>query len=154
MTESTPLLDRDCNMNSEVRISEVIAALSYALDLAEGQPEGHAVRTCFIGMRIAHELKLRSADRAALFYALLLKDVGGTATSAKICCLFGADDHAVKRNLKSADWGTMSNTVQFASRNVMPEGSAWQRALRTAVVALEGPSGPSRVFRIRSGRGA
>jgi putative nucleotidyltransferase with HDIG domain len=154
MTESPPLLDRDCDTNSEIRISEVIAALSYALDLAEGQPEGHALRTCFIGMRIAHELKLGSADRAALFYALLLKDVGGTATSAKICCLFGADDHAVKCNLKSADWRTMSKTVQFVSRNVMPEGSAWQRALRTAVVALEGPSGPSRIFRIRSQRGA
>src|SRR5438445_9164946 len=115
MIESSLLLDRDGDTNSEVRISEVIAALSSALDLAEGQPEGHAVRTCFIGMRIARELALEAADRAALFYALLLKDVGGTATSAKICCLFGADDHAVKRNLKSADWGSLSKTVQFAS---------------------------------------
>src|SRR5207248_203730 len=65
-----------------------------------------------------------------------------------------ADDHAVKRNLKVADWGTMSKTVQFVSRNVIPEGSAWQRAVRTAIVALEGPSGPSRIFRIRCERGA
>ncbi|MEJ7818675.1 MAG: hypothetical protein WKF44_00050 [Rubrobacteraceae bacterium] len=35
-----------------VRLSEVLSALSYALDIVEGQPEGHVLRSCFIGMRI------------------------------------------------------------------------------------------------------
>ena len=34
-----------------VRLSEVVSALSYALDITEGQREGHAVRSCVIGMR-------------------------------------------------------------------------------------------------------
>ncbi len=42
----------------EVPLSEVIGALSYALDLTEGEPPGHAVRTCMIGMRLAQELGL------------------------------------------------------------------------------------------------
>jgi len=29
----------------KIRLSEVIAALSFALDLTEGQPEGHATRS-------------------------------------------------------------------------------------------------------------
>ena len=37
----------------EVRQSEVIAALSHALDMTEGHPVGQAERTCLIGMRIA-----------------------------------------------------------------------------------------------------
>ena len=38
----------------EVRLSEIISALSFALDVTEGQPAGHAARSCAIGMRIAH----------------------------------------------------------------------------------------------------
>lgn len=36
------------------RLSEIISALSYALDLTEGQAMGHSVRACVIGMRLAH----------------------------------------------------------------------------------------------------
>ena len=52
---------------AELRLSEVMASLSYALDVTEGQPEGHAVRTCLIGMRIAAALGLDEAQRSALF---------------------------------------------------------------------------------------
>ncbi len=37
---------------SSIRLSEIISALSYALDLTEGQPMGHSVRACIIGMRL------------------------------------------------------------------------------------------------------
>ena len=37
---------------SLVRYSAVISALSFVLDMVEGQPEGHVLRSCFIGMRI------------------------------------------------------------------------------------------------------
>jgi glycosyltransferase involved in cell wall biosynthesis len=36
----------------------VIGGLSYALDLTEGGPPGHAVRSCLIGMRLAAEVGL------------------------------------------------------------------------------------------------
>ena len=52
-----------------VRQSEVISALSRAIDLTEGQPMGHAARSCVIGMRLAGELGLDAADRSALFDA-------------------------------------------------------------------------------------
>ena len=32
----------------EIRRSEVVAAFTYALDLTEGQPPGHSIRSCFI----------------------------------------------------------------------------------------------------------
>ncbi len=32
----------------QLRMSEVISALSYALDITEGQPAGDAVRSCLI----------------------------------------------------------------------------------------------------------
>ena len=34
-----------------VRLSEILGALSHALDLTEGQPPGHCVRATWIGMQ-------------------------------------------------------------------------------------------------------
>ncbi|MBA3671141.1 MAG: hypothetical protein H0W68_03830 [Gemmatimonadaceae bacterium] len=50
-----------------VSLSEVLSALSYALDLTEGAPPGHTMRTCLVGMRIAEEAGLGAADRSALY---------------------------------------------------------------------------------------
>ena len=80
--------------SSVMLLSEVIGALSYALDLTEGEPPGHAARSCVIGMRLAEELDLNAATRSDLFYALLLKDAGCTANAARMAALFGADDQS------------------------------------------------------------
>ena len=61
---------------THVSLSEVLAAMSRALDLTEGRMEGHTVRTCIIGMKIAGELDLSAFDKVALYGALLLKDSG------------------------------------------------------------------------------
>src|SRR3954451_1173090 len=89
---------------SVMLLSEVIGALSYALDLTEGEPPGHAARSCVIGMRLAEALRLDEATRSDLFYALLLKDAGCTANAARMAALFGADEHTVKRSAKRIDW--------------------------------------------------
>src|SRR6266542_6456576 len=104
----------------EIRLSEVIAALSYALDITEGQPEGHAVRSCLIGMRLAEQICLPAVQRSALFYALLLKDVGCSSNAAKVCSLFGADDRRVKRELKRTDWTSATQSFFYLARNVAP----------------------------------
>ena len=66
---------------ANVALSEVLAAMSRALDLTEGQSVGHTVRTCIIGMRIADELNLPAFDRVALYGALWLKDSGSSGAS-------------------------------------------------------------------------
>lgn len=87
-----------------VALSEVLSALSYALDLTEGQPIGHTIRSCMIGMRIAEELGLGVEERSALYYALLLKDAGCSSNAAKMTALFGTDDREVKPYMKFVDW--------------------------------------------------
>src|SRR3954451_14496495 len=88
----------------QVGLSEVIGAMSYALDVTEGEPPGHAIRSCKIGMRLAEVLGLDAAARSHLYYALLLKDAGCSANSARMAALFGADDHVPKRTSKPFDW--------------------------------------------------
>jgi hypothetical protein len=64
----------------QIPLSRVIAALSFALDLTEGEPPGHAVRTAKIGMRLADAIGLDAGARSDIFYALLLKERSPTST--------------------------------------------------------------------------
>ena len=112
----------------EVPLSDVIGALSYALDLTEGEPPGHAVRTCMIGMRLAQELGMGEAERSDLFYALLLKDAGCSANSARMAALFAVDDRHAKRSSKRVDWARSYTAFLWTLRTVAPGGSLRSRA--------------------------
>ncbi len=83
-------------MEDGFELSGVLSALSYVLDIVEGQPPGHTLRSCFIGMRIGERLGLDEEERSALFYALLLKDTGCSSNASRVANLFGADDFVVK----------------------------------------------------------
>ena len=52
----------------QISLSEIISALSYALDLTEGAVHGHALRSCLLGMRIAAEARLPSDQTSALYF--------------------------------------------------------------------------------------
>jgi HD-GYP domain-containing protein (c-di-GMP phosphodiesterase class II) len=101
-----------------IALSEVVGGLSYALDLTEGEPPGHAVRSCMIGMRVAGELGLDEATRSQLFYALLLKDAGCSANAARMAALFGANDHAAKRTSKRVNWSRPFDAFVWAAHTV------------------------------------
>jgi HD-GYP domain-containing protein (c-di-GMP phosphodiesterase class II) len=121
-----------------IALSELIEALSYALDITEGEPPGHARRTCVIGMRLADELGLDPPARSDLFYALLLKDAGCSANSARMAALFAADDHVAKRTSKLIDWARPLPAFVWSVRTVAPDGSLRDRLDRLRVIKDEG----------------
>ena len=139
---------------STIRLSEVVAALSYALDITEGQPEGHAARSCAIGMRLATVIGLPDTLRSPLFYALLLKDLGCSSNSAKVCALLGADDLLAKRNLKVTDWARLPQAAWYALSNLAPQASLLQRIAQLFKVGLQGgPFAAKQLFAVRCDRG-
>ncbi len=123
----------------EIALSDVIGALSYALDLTEGEPPGHAVRTCVIGMRLAEEIGLDEGARADLFYALLLKDAGCSANSARLAALFGADDQPAKRSSKRVDWARALPALVWSLRTVARGGSLRSASSRPISCASRSP---------------
>ncbi|MEJ7566881.1 MAG: HD domain-containing phosphohydrolase [Gaiellaceae bacterium] len=140
-------------LRAKLRMSEVISALSYALDITEGQPAGHAVRSCLIGMRLANELGLDPQPRSDLYYALLLKDAGCSSNAAKICSLFRTDDLRLKGDVKTVEWTSFSENFLWAIRNVAPESSPLARA--AALVRLGLKQGTQKdIFETRCERGA
>ncbi len=138
----------------EVKQSEVLAGLSYALDLTEGQRPGHAVRSCLIGMRIAGQLRLSSAQRSALFYALLMKDLGCSSNSARFAALFGHNDHDIKADIKNIDWTRALDSFKFVLRNAAPGHFFLKRTWRLLAIMMRGPEGAREVVRTRCERGA
>ena len=105
---------------AQIALSGVIGALSHALDIAEGQRPGHAVRSCLIGMRLAAELDLDAAERSDLFYALLLKDAGCSANANRMATLFATDDRAAKASVKLVDWTGRRASWVWALRTAAP----------------------------------
>jgi HD-GYP domain-containing protein (c-di-GMP phosphodiesterase class II) len=122
----------------QIALSEVLGGLSFALDLTEGEPPGHAVRSCLIGMRVAEEIGLDPVSRSHLFYALLLKDAGCSANSARMAALFGADDHHAKRTSKRVNWSGRFPAFVWAVRTVAPRASPRSRLDRLLAIKAEG----------------
>ncbi|MEO9823984.1 MAG: HD domain-containing phosphohydrolase [Paracoccaceae bacterium] len=86
----------------DLYVGEVLGALSYALDLTEGQPPGHCMRAAYIGTAIGAEIGLHGDQATDLFYTLMLKDLGCSSNAARICQLFLTDDLMFKHNHKLA----------------------------------------------------
>jgi putative nucleotidyltransferase with HDIG domain len=101
---------------ASIQLSGVIGALSYALDIAEGQTSGHAVRSCLIGMRLAEELEIPAAERSDLFYALLLKDAGCSSNASQMAALFATDDRTAKAKSKLVDWSDPRSALMWSWR--------------------------------------
>jgi putative nucleotidyltransferase with HDIG domain len=139
---------------STVKLSTVLSAMSYALDLTEGQPLGHAGRSCLIGMRIAEQLRLTPAERSDLFYALLMKDAGCSSNAARVSQLFGGNDQQAKRGLWERDWRKWREKIRYAIEYTEPDGSPLERLHRFFMLAMQGPSCQRELFEIRCDRGA
>lgn len=147
-------LDGAENARDRIRMSGVVSALTYALDVTEGQPEGHAVRGALIGMRLAREIELDADRRSALFYALLLKDLGCSSNATKIRYLFGADDQSAKGDLKSRDWTSPLGALGFTLANLAPGGSVLDKIRHFLRVATSDEEVSRELIEIRCERGA
>ncbi len=83
-----------------LQLAQLLAALSHALDITEGQPPGHCVRCCWIGTQIGSQIGWDATSLRELYYAVLLKDLGCSSNAARICELYLTDDLAFKRDFK------------------------------------------------------
>jgi putative nucleotidyltransferase with HDIG domain len=140
--------------DGELRLSEVLSALSHALDITEGQPRGHAERSCMIGMRLVGALGLDETSRSSVFYALLLKDAGCSSNAAKIAALFGADDAVVKSSRRLIDTSSTWQSLLHVLRTAGPGGSPLAKLRHIDSVLRSGRAGARSLVELRCERGA
>ena len=140
-------------LTESISLANVISALSYALDITEGQPEGHSSRSCLIAMRIADVLQLTDVQRSDLFYGTLLKDSGCSSNAAKVCALFGADDRSIKKEFKVHDLTNKITALNYMARNIAPGQSLMRRATKLLTLICK-PTASKDLIQARCSRGA
>ena len=82
------------------RLGELLGSLSHALDMTEGQPVGHCMRSCWVGQQIGRAIGLNATEMRELYYTTLLKDSGCSSNASRVCELFLTDDLSFKRDRK------------------------------------------------------
>jgi HD-GYP domain-containing protein (c-di-GMP phosphodiesterase class II) len=74
---------------SKLRLAELMASLSLAIDLGVGQPMEWVMRSCLLGIRLADALGMDEQEQQEVFYITLLRHLGCTSTAATDADLSG-----------------------------------------------------------------
>jgi HD-GYP domain-containing protein (c-di-GMP phosphodiesterase class II) len=138
---------------SELKLSELIASLSYALDITEGQPPGHCVRACWIGMHIGRQAGMRDEQLWELYYTLLLKDLGCSSNAARICELYLTDDLDFKRDYKTVG-DSLPQVLGFVLKHTGLKAGLAERFRSVMTILRDGPEIARELVATRCQRGA
>lgn len=137
----------------DIPLAELLGAFSYALDLTEGQPAGHCIRSCWIGSHIGRHIGLAETGLRDLYYVLLLKDLGCSSNAARICQLYLADDRLVKRDYKLVGTG-IRDALGFVLSHTGRAMPARARAGAIVNIVRNGPALVHELIETRCTRGA
>jgi HD-GYP domain-containing protein (c-di-GMP phosphodiesterase class II) len=77
--------------DSGLRLAELVAAFSLAMDLGLGQPMEHVLRSWLIAARLGDHLGLEPDHRGSLYYMATLAWVGCVADTPEVATWFGDD---------------------------------------------------------------
>lgn len=139
--------------NIGITLSELIGALSHALDITEGQPEGHCIRCCWIGMHIGREIGLPEDQLWDLYYTLLLKDLGCSSNAARICELYLTDDLNFKRDFKTVG-ESLPKVLQFVLKHTGLKAGLAERFRSVLTILRDGSEIAHELIATRCQRGA
>ena len=78
-------------VTNDVRLVELLAALSIVTDLGMGQEPEKAVRACLIATHLARAMDLPERDVQDVYYCTLMQHLGCTAPAHETTYLFGDD---------------------------------------------------------------
>jgi HD-GYP domain-containing protein (c-di-GMP phosphodiesterase class II) len=140
------------NLTSITR-AELVSSLSHALDMTEGQSEGHGVRCAWIGLNIGREAGLEDAELAHLYYTLLLKDIGCSSNAARICELYLADDLTFKRDIKSVN-DSLPQILRFVLSHTGMKAGMSERFRSLLTIVTQGGQIARELIETRCQRGA
>ena len=151
---SQTLVDKFSAPNDRMRLSEVIGAFSYALDLTEGQPAGHSLRCTWIGMHVGQALAMTPDRLSDLYYTLLLKDAGCSSNAARLWELYGGDERLIKHDYKTVDLQSLLALGQFVLKHTGPGEPLRRRVQRLFNVARQTNELADELIQTRCERGA
>jgi HD-GYP domain-containing protein (c-di-GMP phosphodiesterase class II) len=135
------------------RLGELLGSLSHALDLTEGQPAGHCMRSCWIGQQVGRAIGLNAAEMRDLYYTTLLKDSGCSSNASRICQLFLTDDLSFKRDRKTVGL-SLPSLMNFVVRHTGANAGLAERLRAIAYAVRNGGDLQRELTEARCSRGA
>ena len=123
---------------STTRRTDLLAALSIAIDLGLGQPAEHVLRSAVIATRLADGLGLTRTQRDTTFDTTLVMWIGCHADSHEYIRWFG-DDIAVKRDAYLVDWAGLPY-MRFLMGNIA-RGAPLPQRLKLIAQLMRDPRG-------------
>lgn len=135
-------------------LGPLLAALSRALDLTEGQVMGHSVCACLIALRIADVVKLSLDEKRDLQLAMLLKDAGCSSNATRMFEIFGGDEIAAKKDAKFCNWCSMLEGFRYVLSHTAPQLLFTERLKKLTQITCTPGKLMDRLTLIRCERGA
>jgi putative nucleotidyltransferase with HDIG domain len=130
----------------EVRLAELLAAVSLATDIGTGQPMDHTLRTCHVAMGIARAISLPVQDLHDTYYVSLLRFLGCTSEASADAELNAGDEIAFYKGLAPSLMGGSSEMIGWMVRH-LAEGQSPMTRARAIASALTDPKGAERSIR-------
>jgi HD-GYP domain-containing protein (c-di-GMP phosphodiesterase class II) len=125
--------------DTRLRMAELLASLSLAIDLGVGQPMEWVLRSCLLAVRLSDALGLNECDRHDAYYLSLLRHIGCTATASGDAALFG-DELTVAEGM-TMDMDDMAQVMSFVFRHVAKGQGFFARARAIAGMMAAGSEG-------------
>src|SRR5690349_4325595 len=115
----------DTTGSSDIRLAELMAALSLATDLGMGQPLEYALCACVLAVRLGEAVGLDEGGLRAVYYQALLRYIGCNAEAYAMAALSG-DELALRQDVATVDQGSRAQLTGLVFRSVRraDEGAA------------------------------
>jgi HD-GYP domain-containing protein (c-di-GMP phosphodiesterase class II) len=110
-------MQKNLSSHSNLRLAELIAALSLASDLGMGQPMEYALCSCVLAVRLGESLGFSESDLHRTYYQALLRYIGCNAETYMWAAIVG-DELALRTDLAALYNGRISEVLGRMVRSI------------------------------------
>jgi HD-GYP domain-containing protein (c-di-GMP phosphodiesterase class II) len=122
----------------DMRLAEILGALSLATDLANGNPMESALRASMIAVELARDLGASDGEMSDAYYAALLRHLGCTSVAHEEAAAFG-DDVIARQAYAPVDQASTGELLA-ATLGQLARGTGPVRRARAIATAVGGRS--------------
>ncbi|HZY27060.1 MAG TPA: HD domain-containing phosphohydrolase [Jiangellaceae bacterium] len=129
----------------ELRLADLLCALSVTLDLAMAQAPEKSIRACLVATALAREMSLPESEVTDVYYATLLRHLGCTATGHEETYFVGPDELSARPLAERTDVGNRREAMTLLLQS--GKGSGVNRLRYIVRTVRAGHEGQATVLR-------
>lgn len=114
---SENVVEHDTTGSSDIRLAELMAALSLATDLGMGQPLEFALCSCVLALRLGEACGLTENELRTVYYQALLRYIGCNAETHMLASIVG-DEIALRTDMAAVDSGKPAQVLGVMTRYI------------------------------------